>query len=295
MKAALGLPLLVGDAEAGGCRRLRASNVDTPPLFTDLAGLDCALGSMAAGELLCVAGPPATGKTVVLLDLAARICGRYDKNVVFWSAHQPSVYLVRKMALRGNTRVVFAEDTVYVDDWERGVGESPAVVVVPSGNPTADRAHQLVNLLTAEHPCGCAALVMDGWSTTPQPRENVEFVGGIPAFAAERWPHAQLSKTDIDQAKQFAQVNRVPVVLGVKTASLVDDEALAESLHLSMQARAAADRWVTLHRPELYLETAERTAVDRNVVCLSGTSSRWWDTRSSRLRFEPDRLQFKTV
>ncbi|HWS63152.1 MAG TPA: hypothetical protein VN325_10395, partial [Steroidobacteraceae bacterium] len=109
------------------------------------------------------------------------------------------------------------------------------------------------------------------------------------------WPHAQLSKTDIDQAKQFAQVNRVPVVLGVKTASLVDDEALAESLHLSMQARAAADRWVTLHRPELYLETAERTAVDRNVVCLSGTSSRWWDTRSSRLRFEPDRLQFKTV
>lgn len=89
MKAALVLPLLAGDSDAGGFSGSRAPNVDTPPLFTGLASLDSALGGMAAGELLCVAGPPAAGKTVLLLDLAARICARYGKNVVFWSVHQP--------------------------------------------------------------------------------------------------------------------------------------------------------------------------------------------------------------
>jgi hypothetical protein len=294
MKAALGLPLLAGNSEAGGLHQLRASNVDPPPLFTGLAGLDYALDGMAAGELLCVAGPPATGKTLLLLDLAARICGRYGKNVVFWSAHQPSVYLVRIMAIK-DARVAFAEDTVFVDDWDRGVGDSAGVVLVPSGNPTADRAHRLANLLTADHPGGCVALVMDGWSTTREPRENIEFVDGIAAFTAERWPHAPLSAADIDQAKQFAQVNRVPVVMGVKTASLMDDEAAAESLYVEERLRIAANRWVTLHRPELYVETSQKIAADRNVVCLSGISSRWWDTRNSRLRFDPRRRVFQTV
>jgi hypothetical protein len=199
------------------------------------------------------------------------------------------------MALSANTRIAFAEDSVFVDDWDRGVGEFPAVVVVPSSNPTADRAHGIADLMTAEHPGGCAALVMDGWSTTPEPREKVEFVDGIASFAAERWPHTLLSEADIGQAKQFARVNRLPVVMGVKTASLVDNEAAAESFCLEERLRMAANRWVTLHRPELYVETSQRIAADSNVVRLSGTSRRWWDTRSSRLKFDAGRLGFLTV
>jgi hypothetical protein len=295
MKVALGLPLSVGEAGADGCRQLRTSNVDTPPLLTGLAGLDYASGGMAAGELLCVAGPPATGKTVLLLDLAARICGRYGKNVVFWSAHQPCHYLVQRGTVKDALRVHFLTEPAFVDLWDLGMAHSSAVVVVPSSNPTADRAHQITNLLTAEHPRGCAALVMDGWSTAPEPRENVEFVDGIAAFAAERWPHALLSAADVDQAKRFARVNRLPVVIGVKTASLVDDEAPAESFYLEERLRKAADRWVTMHRPELYVETSQRIAADRHVVCLSGTSPRWWDRRSSRMKFDPGRLRFQAV
>ena len=297
LKSALGLALpMVNRTGHATPRSTRAETCeDDDVLFSGLPGLDYALGGMSAGELLCVAGPPSTGKTLLLLDLAARICRRYDKNVVFWSAHQPSVYLVKKMAIKGAARVAFAEDTVFVDDWDRGVGDLARVVVACSSTVKAERAHGIVELLTEEHPRGCAALVMDGWCTTPARRENVEFVDGIAAFPAERWPHALLSAKDIDQAKRFAEISRLPVVMGVKRASLVDDEALAESFHLSTQLQFAADGWVSLHRPELYVETWQAIAADRNVVCLSGKSPRWWDTRCSRLQFDPRRLGFSTV
>ena len=61
------------------------------------------------------------------------------------------------------------------------------------------------------------------------------------------------------------------------------------------QDRIAADRMVWLHRPELYVETSKAVAADKNVVCLTGTSPRWWDTRCSRLRFDARRLEFATV
>jgi hypothetical protein len=96
------------------------------------------------------------------------------------------------------------------------------------------------------------------------------------------------------QAQQFAQSNRgTPVVMGITTA---DNEATAESLDLSARMHFVADRLVTLNRPELYVATAAQvTPADRNIVCLSGTSPRWWDTRCSRLRFDPRRLGFSTV
>jgi hypothetical protein len=272
-----------------------AQEEKTDVLFSGLSGLDYPLGGLSAGELLCVTGPPCSGKTLLLLDLAARICGRYGKNVVFWSAHQPSVYLARKMAIKGATRVAFAEETDFVVEWDEGVGDSAGVVVAYSRSVKAERAHSLVELLTAEHPRGCAALVMDGWCTTPERRENIEFVDGIAAFPAERWPHTLLSVKDIHQAKLFAETNQLPVVMGVKTASLVDDEALANSFHLSAQLQVAADRLVSLYRPELYVETSQAIAADKNVVCLSGKSPRWWDTRCSRLLFDPRRLGFSTV
>ena len=251
---------------------------------------------MSAGELLCVAGPPSTGKSLLLLDLAARICERYGKNVVFWSAHQPSVYLVKKMAIKGSTRVAFAEDTVFVDDWDLGVSDSPAVVVACSSTVKAERAHGIADLLTAEHPGGCAMLVMDGWCTTPERRWNDESVDGIAAFPAERWPHTLLSVKDIHQAKQFAETMRFPVVMGVKTASLVDDGALAESFQLStqLQLRRSVGK-IPAPAENSMSRLSQAIPADRNVLCLSGKSPRWWDTRCARLRFDPRRLGFSTV
>src|ERR1035438_626491 len=170
---ALPMPYRTGHATTVSAKT-EAREDETDVLFSGLPGLDYASGGIAAGELLCVAGPPSTGKTLLLLDLAARICERYGKNVVFWSAHQPSVYLVKKMAIKGCTRVAFAEDTVFVDDWDLGVGDSPGMVVVCSNSAKPGRAHGIAMLLTGDHPRGCAALVMDGWSTSAERRRNAE-------------------------------------------------------------------------------------------------------------------------
>jgi hypothetical protein len=267
----------------------------TTPLFSGLSGLEHALGGLAAGDLLGVSGPPATGKTTLLLDLAARLCCGYGKNVIFWSAHQPCHHLVKSGTIKDAPRAYFSTDPAFVDLWDQGMTYSPAVVVVYSADAGPERAHDIADLLSAEHPGGCAALVMDGWSTAPERRENLAFVDGMAAFAAERWPHTLLSEEVLDQAQQFAQVNRLPVVMGVTTGSLVDDKSLAESFYLEERLRMAVDRLVSLYRPELSVGTSEKIAADRNVVCLSGTTLRRGDTRRSKLRFDPMRLGFSTL
>ena len=90
-------------------------------------------------------------------------------------------------------------------------------------------------------------------------------------------------------ARRFGVESGIPIVLGVTTASLMDDDALVRSFPLESEMRRSADHWVVLHRPEIYRETRERKAWERYLVCLKGTSGSWWDTRCSELRFDPGR------
>jgi hypothetical protein len=75
----------------------------------------------------------------------------------------------------------------------------------------------------------------------------------------------------------------------------MDDEALALAYPLESEIRRSADRWVVLHRPEIYRESRERQDSERNLVCLKRTSPSWWDTRCSELRIDPGRVGLSTV
>jgi hypothetical protein len=260
-----------------------------------LAGLDYAVGGISAGELICVTSPPHSGKTLLLLDWAARICSRYAKNVVFYSANEPSVYIARKAVAKSRTRVFFAGDAQNLNRYDRYIGTSGAIIMLDSYSADLKQAQTLSQWLKANHPARCAALVMDGWCSTKQRPLRVEVVDGVVAFPAERWAPTLLSVKGMREAVTFARISRLPVVTGVQTASLVDDEALADSFELSSRLRLAADRVVSMHRPEIYVDTDNRVAADKNVLCLSGTSPRWWDTRCARLRFDPSWLAFETV
>jgi hypothetical protein len=209
--------------------------------------------------------------------------------MVIWSVHQPSVYLARKLVVKG-ARAAFAEGTAGIAGWVNA-----RVVVVCSSSAEPRRGSGFAKMLTAERRRGCAALVIDGWSTVAKQGGDTEGLDGGAACLAELWSHTRLSVAHIAQAKQFALKHRVPVVLGATTASLLDDEALAESFELTAQLHISADRLLTLHRPEPYVETSKAVAADKNVVCLTGTSPRWWDTRYSRLRFDPGRPGLSTV
>jgi hypothetical protein len=82
---------------------------------------------------------------------------------------------------------------------------------------------------------------------------------------------------------------------GVTTASLMDDEALAESVEIEAELRVRVDRLLSLIRPEIYCATEEVKPEDRHVVYLTGTRPSWWDTRCAKLRFEARRLTLSTV
>lgn len=296
LQSALALPMIPATASAQPTP-LNSVSRDSEPvgLFSGLPGLDYALGGIRPHELICIAGPPSTGKTLLLLDLAARLCRRYGQNVVFYSRHQPSVYLAKKGAIKADVTYAIADGSLLYGH-PRGMDKGPAVILLDSTLADLSHVHHFTTSIGAECPAGCAALIIDGQSAAPMQIRNTETVDEMVGFPAERWPPTQLSVSDLYQARRFVQTTRgPPVVMGIKTTSVFDDEAVANSLDLGSHMRVVADRLVTLHRPELYVETSQAKATDRNVVCLSGTSPRWWDTRCSRLRFDPRRLVFSTV
>jgi hypothetical protein len=294
LKSALGLPMVAGVGRGSKFNAAGAAE-STGVLFSGLAGLDYAIGGVSAGELICVTSPPHSGKTLLLLDWAARICRRYAKNVVFYSANEPSVYIARKAVAKSRTRVFFAGETQNQIPYDRAIGASGVIVMLDSQSADLKQAQSVASWLAANHSAGCAALVMDGRCTTNQRPPGIAVIDGVVAFPAERWAPTPLSVKGMREAVDFAQVSRLPVVMGVQTASLVDDEALADSFELSSRLRLAANRWVSMRRPERYVDTDNRVAADKDVVCLSGTSPNWWDTRCARLRFDSSVLGFETV
>jgi len=288
LKSALTLPLVKSSASAGAINGSSMMDVGTAALFTGMPGLDYALGGIAPGELVCISGPPCAGKTLVLLDLAARISSRYRQNVLFYSTHKPTVYLAKKGALKGDINIGISED----GGTRRG---GPAVYLLDSSTVDPERAFEIAVKLQDEAVGSGTALIMDGWSSYAQPARQIGIIDGIPAYPAERWPHTLLTRERIGRLREFVTMTRLPVILGITTASLVDDEGLAASFDHESAIRRNANRWVKLHRPAVYRGSDGTGPEERNVVELTGTGPTWWDTRCSKLRFDPARLGFETA
>ena len=294
LSAGLAFPLVTGAGRASTLHKNDESVASAESLFSGLAGLDYAMGGLAAGELACVTSPPHSGKTLVLLDWAARICARNGKNVVFYSANEPSVHIARKGVAKGRARVFIAGETHSQIPYAREFGSSGAIIMLDAHGGDLE-AQALATWLKANHPAGCAALVSDGWCTTRQRPLEVKIVDGAVTLPAERWAPTFLPAEKLSEAAEFARVCGLPVVMGVQTASLVDDDALADSLHLSLQLRLSADRWLAMYRPELYVDSDRAVPADKNVVHLCGRSANWLETRRRRLRFDYGERQFETV
>lgn len=263
-------------------------------LFTGLPGLDYAMGGIAPGELIALAGPPCASKTLLLLDAAARFVRRYATNVVFFSAHKPSVYIAKKLALKDEVPVFFASDRWLRPGADIHTPDRPGIYLLDCNLADTAAAFDLGNQLR-QHPAGCAAVILDGWSIRSDPALEYAVIDGIPHYPAERWPRAPLSESQLNSWRLSARTAKIPVILGVTTPSWNDEEALAASLHTQSRLKAVADRFISLYRPDFYLETQQVTAETRDAVRLTGTSPFWWDTRCSKLRFEARQLSFVTV
>jgi len=295
LQGGLGLQLVTGVGWASTNFNATEKPNDAGVLFSGLEGLDHAMGGVAAGELVCVTSPPYSGKTSLLLEWAARICNRYAKNIVFYSANEPSFGIARKSVVKCRAPVFFAGGKGGLDRFDRNIGSSGAIIMLDAQSGDLEQAHTLAQWLKANHSAGCTALVSDGWCTTRQRPIEVRIVDGAVTLPAERWAPTFLPADKLSEAAEIAQIGGVPVIMGVQTASLVDDDALADSLHMSLQLRLAAHRWLAMYRPELYVDSDHAVPADRNVVHLCGRSANWLETRRARLRFDYGERQFETV
>src|ERR1019366_7229533 len=111
----------------------------------------------------------------------------YERNVFLYSAHKPSVYIAKKAALRGDTRVVFAEEcgAGKVDrHFDRSL---PAIHLLDAYDTELNRACEIASGLRNRESFGCAAFVFDGWTTIPVRPINLEVVDGVSSYPTERW------------------------------------------------------------------------------------------------------------
>ena len=253
------------------------------------------MGGITPGELIALAGPPCAGKTLLLLDLAARLVHRYAKSVVFFSAQTPSVYIAKKLTIKDEMPAIFASDLLSRPGTGVHAPDRPGIYLLDCNHSDAAGACDLGNRLRRQHPAGCAAVILDGWSSYSNPVLKYAVIDGIAHYPAERWPPVPLFESQLNSWKLSARATQLPIILGVTTPSLIDEEALAASLHIESRIKSAADPLVSLLCPAAYLATHQITAENRNVVQLTGTSPSWWDTRCSKLRFEARRLSFATV
>ncbi len=286
LKSVLALPLAApASADPAGAR------LDSALLFSGLAGLDFALGGLRPGGMACVVGPACTGKTLLLLEIAARFVRRYRRNVLFYSAQKPSVYLAKKVALRGDTPVEFAGETREAG----GCQATPALHLLDSTVADPERTLDFARRMQQDNAFGCGLVIWDGFQTCGSPvvRDDARAAGR--RFPAERWPHPALSPAILIKAQRLSRHTTLPILLGVTMASLVDGAELAASLPLEWEIRDKADRLLALHRPALYKETAALREEEKSLVRLTGTCPEWWDTRCADLRLDARHLKFETI
>jgi hypothetical protein len=233
---------------------------------------------------------------MLLLELAARLSIRYRQNVAFYSAHKPSVYLAKKAILRGGASIRYLEG-LSPDDPSAGVSSEAALYLIDANSADPEGAYETAVRLRRVHPAGCAAFILDGWSSQPQsPGDDMEFIGGVPYVLSDPWPHStSISPHQISRLRHLVRDRRLPMIFGLTTASLVDDEALSASFGLESAIRCQSDRWVVLYRPELYRTTEESRPVERNLVRLTETSAASPHTRYSELRYNFSTLSFATA
>jgi hypothetical protein len=187
LKSVLALPLVRPSANAAVvAQEAPMQGNGSGALFSGLPGLDYALGGIGPGKLSCVKGPPCMGKTLLLLELAARLVNRYGQNVLFYSAHKPSVYIAKKAQIRGDARVIFAEESVDVEARFDSRTDQAAIHLLDSSSADLNGACAIASRLRDTHPAGCAGLILDGWNSYRERGVDFVVVDAVPQYPAER-------------------------------------------------------------------------------------------------------------
>jgi replicative DNA helicase len=266
---------------------------------TGLKEFDAVCAPLGLGGLVCVAGRPCNGKTVLLLDLALRIHRRYETNVVFATARElPEDLLARAPVAVRHLLVELPARDLLREDIEFPVGRGPCVYLVDTQAVGPVRPHYIAHRLNAEHAARCDLLVSDGWSVTADRVTTVErAVAGVPYRLNLERAALTLAATTLVEAKRFAKASGVATVYGIRTA-WHDDQERGPRLEDLLRQRSAVSkhalRTVLLHRPELYLAHDEGREAVAGIVELAAADERSSERRRVRLQYDAARRRLRS-
>jgi hypothetical protein len=111
---------------------------------------------------------------------------------------------------------MFVEEPAFADMFVMGLEKTSRVMLQSIGTPRVAEAFESASWLRADHPGGCAGVVLDGWSII-EPMRTAE--------NASLRALALLEAASLAQA--YARVMGLPVIMGVRTAE--EEDIRAES------------------------------------------------------------------
>jgi hypothetical protein len=204
----------------------------TGSVTVGMAAPEPAQPELAPGKLAVVLGPDSSGQTSWLLRWAGRLLSRSGRNVVFSSVLDRPWQLRQRMAVVGDASM-FVEEPTFADLFALGLDKTSRVFLQGIGTPRVAEAFESASWLRADHPGGCAGVVLDGWSMI-EPMMTAE--------DASLRALALLEAASLAQA--YARVMDLPVIMGVRTAD--EEDTRAESAWVKRALVEKAERVVPL-------------------------------------------------
>jgi hypothetical protein len=278
---------------AGGPEQLRAlSSADRAK------GSDVGFFRLASGEVGAVLGRPSMGKTALLRDIAVDTCLGRKANVVFCSAREPVQRIVSR-DLDGSVPCV----EVGASGLEQAVARAehgPAIYVLGAPIDQIDRPARLCRFLLDHSAAGCGLLVLDGWSVYQDPPMPLAMVIDgmkcLPSPASEL--ATVLRASDLESISEFARSSGISTLLGIRTQQnnrQAEGPRRDDLLDLQEPLERLTGMMLWLHRPEIYVPTAEWRAEDRNRTYVTGSGRQGLVVSDAWLLFDRATRSFRSA
>jgi hypothetical protein len=297
MSGVLASPLLrLVSAPACGTARVVATPYErwnTDRIYSGMSALDDSMGPLSPGNLICVAGRPCSGKTLLLLQMALNVSECCQTNVLFVSFREATNAIGAKAPMDARHRLLYADledvpETAGPDESDA----SPRVWMMAGVPADVPKITAAVARLQTGHPAGCGMVILDGWTSDLNATRKILFgshrhtdlAACVPALTMGATP-ALLSDAHIALSHDLAGRAGISVLLGIQTA-------YNPQMHLGPKSADFLDRQdavaylttqtVWLHRPEIYWKHTSRHHL-RGIVRVVGERDRFngaWPTRS---------------
>jgi hypothetical protein len=175
-----------------------------------MMALDDSMGPMCPGDLICLAGRPCSGKTLLLLQMALNVSECCRTNVLFVSFRETPGAIGAQAPLGDQRRLMYGDLASVPETAGSGESDASSRVWMMGGVPAdVPNIAAAVGRLQTGHPAGCGMVILDGWTSDLNATRKILFgshrptdlAACVPALAGGATP-ALLSDAHIGTAQE---------------------------------------------------------------------------------------------